>query len=75
LLYLVIAGNYGVIKFMDKDAKIIFFHLGRNPYLKYVLYQTKFSSPGSSVILLGEGTQLRNIDSVPLGSFKEQPSV
>jgi len=54
---------------MDKDAKILFFHIGQSLYLQYVLYQAKFSSPNSDVILLGENTKFRGIENAPLDNF------
>jgi len=46
---------------MRQDTKIVFIHKGYNWYLPYVLYQAKYASPNSDIVLIGDILRFKGI--------------
>lgn len=55
---------------MNQDTKIVIIHEGYAWYLPYVLYQAKFASPNSDVVLIGDNLEFEQIHVESLSNFE-----
>jgi hypothetical protein len=55
---------------MDQDTKIVFIHKGNKWYLPYALYQAKYASPNSDIVLLGDSLKYKEIQVIHLDNIQ-----